>query len=134
MSLLLLFKSLGPAEASASFEYYQSQLPELSTRTRDRARWAALEFRSQFTVYAQFIEYREQVLPTLPRRRWEKGKAGFARGDDGVQLPYSRWFNSGWEVQPPQPPHPRREKFGALVKGDDGTYDIFNLVQAPIRF
>src|SRR5208282_347632 len=33
----------------------------------------------------------------------------------------------GWEVQPPQPPHPRPEKSGALARGDDGN-------EAPIQF
>jgi hypothetical protein len=36
----------------------------------------------------------------------------------------------GWEIAPPQPPHPRRERAGALLRGIDGT-DGRKIVQFP---
>jgi hypothetical protein len=46
----------------------------------------------------------------------------------GPVQPFSLWVNDGWEVQPPQPPHPAPEKrFAGLARGDDG-------VSAPFTF
>lgn len=43
-----------------------------------------------------------------------------------------RPFSEGWPVQPWQPPHPRREKAGALMKGDDGIQKVYAFLQALI--
>lgn len=59
-----------------------------------------------------------------PRRRWER-YAAVARGDDGIAAALQRWFNYGWDAQPPQPPHPRPERAGAWMAGDPGNQARF---------
>jgi hypothetical protein len=52
--------------------------------------------------------------PTIsqdPRRRWEK-TAALMRGPDGIEGPQINWFNWGWDIQPPPPPHPVRRGQG----------------------
>src|SRR5262245_18389511 len=59
-----------------------------------------------------------------PRKRFEQW-ASIAPREDGTEAPYIFWRNGGWEIQPWQPPHPRREKFGTLVFGHAGIYYPF---------
>jgi hypothetical protein len=47
-----------------------------------------------------------------------------ARGDDGIEFPEVRWFNTGWEIQPPPPPHQFRERRGAFLRGDEGIENV----------
>lgn len=56
-----------------------------------------------------------------PYHRPVERSAAIARGDDGNEARFVQWYNAGWEVQPPPPPHPRPERFGALARGDDGN-------------
>ena len=39
---------------------------------------------------------------------------------------FQPWVNAGWEVQPPQPPHPKPERSAAIARGDDGNQGTFN--------
>ena len=56
-----------------------------------------------------------------PAKRYALGGA-IAPHDDGVELPLINWQNTGWEIQPLQPPHPHPEmKAGAVMIGDQGT-------------
>jgi len=41
-------------------------------------------------------------------------------GDPGNQFPQITFFPMGWEVQPPPPPHPRREKAGSIMPIEGG--------------
>ena len=43
-----------------------------------------------------------------------------AIGDLGIEFPELRWFNAGWEIQPPPPPHQFLERRGAFLRGDEG--------------
>lgn len=66
------------------------------------------------------------VCPPARSAASKSSRAGAVmRGDDGSQGLFKRWFNAGWESQPPQPPHPRRERFGALVGWEDGNESGF---------
>lgn len=66
------------------------------------------------------------VCPPARSAASKSSRAGAVmRGDDGSQGLFRRWFNAGWESQPPQPPHPRRERFGALVGWEDGNESGF---------
>lgn len=52
----------------------------------------------------------------------------FATGPQFVPRPTPQnvpWRNAGWEVQPVQPPHPRRERFGAVIVDEDGNESPF---------
>lgn len=61
----------------------------------------------------------ESVLPAPSGRR---RRAVFDRGYELVTNFPPIW-TSGWESTPlPQPPHPRPERAGALMRGDDGNY------------
>lgn len=44
---------------------------------------------------------------------------------------YSTWVNSGWEIAPPFFQHPRPERSGALARGDDGNYALFQAILPP---
>jgi hypothetical protein len=44
---------------------------------------------------------------------------------DDAFAPLINWLNTGWEVQPVQPPHPRPERSGAVALGDTGTQGPF---------
>ncbi len=46
-------------------------------------------------------------------------------GDTGTQAQFVNWRNTGWEVQPVQPPRRRVENAGAQVGGDLGNQGIF---------
>jgi hypothetical protein len=70
----------------------------------------------------------EQVDSQARVLRLERDKAALMRGDDGTAIPLIFWRNSGWEIQPPQPPHPLREKSGSLMKGDEGIEAAFVFV------
>lgn len=52
-------------------------------------------------------------------------------GDAGNESPFVRWFVTGWEVQPPQPPYPRPERSGAIMVGDPGDENVFSFIQLP---
>jgi hypothetical protein len=61
-------------------------------------------------------------LPTVLKRPTRRDAApwnSISRVEE--ETPPSPWLNVGWEIQPPQPPHPRPEKFGATIGGDPGT-------------
>ena len=67
--------------------------------------------------------YEHQPFPWVRPRRdpsW--------RGDDGVQGQFVRWFNGGWEVQPPQPPHPRPERTASIMFGNAGIEALYIFV------
>ena len=46
-------------------------------------------------------------------------------GDQGIQAKFYPWKNTGWEIQPWQPPHFRPEIHGAILRGDDGAEGKF---------
>jgi hypothetical protein len=46
--------------------------------------------------------------------------AAIARGDEGIEASKLNWFNTGWEIQPPPPPHQFIERRGAFLRGDEG--------------
>ncbi len=75
---------------------------------------AAFRFSFPFLWPIDFEPYHVRV------ERW----AALAKGDDGIQAGFARWFNAGWEVQPPPPPHPRPERSGALARGNDGIDQV----------
>jgi hypothetical protein len=59
----------------------------------------------------------ETTPPLLPRPTGWRA-AALMRGDDGTQATFARFFDHGWAVQHPQPPHPRRERWAGLIQGD----------------
>lgn len=69
------------------------------------------------------VGYEFQITTLLPRF-YPAARTVPNSGDDGTQSPYIQWRNL-FEVHPPQPPHPRREKFGALAARDDGNEYIY---------
>jgi hypothetical protein len=63
--------------------------------------------------------------------------AALVGGDPGIELPKINFFPFGWEVQPPQPRHPRAEKSGSIMVGDSGIEAAYvfagsNLAPYPI--
>lgn len=49
-----------------------------------------------------------------------------AAKDDGIQRPLINWFNAGWEIQPPPPPHTAYEKrAAAFLRGNEGNQATF---------
>lgn len=52
-------------------------------------------------------------------------------GEDGIQRPFANFFDYGFAVQDPQPPHPRPERAAAILIGEDGIESPFVFVQAP---
>lgn len=60
--------------------------------------------------------YEQPAVPLLRRKKI----VGFPDwNDDGNEGTYAVWVNSGWEVQPPQPPQPKPMR-GAILRGEDG--------------
>jgi len=57
--------------------------------------------------------------PPSPAGRLDRF-AGIVRGQDGTDLPFTRFLPSGWEGQPWQPPHPRPERAGAIMPWEAG--------------
>ena len=90
------------------------------------AKWAAIAPREdgiQFSFIPTLLTSDRAWYQTpwvYPRKNFTRWGA-IADGDDGNQNKFSFWYNVGWEIQPPQPPHPRSERSGAIARGDDGT-------------
>lgn len=83
--------------------------------------WAAIE--AAFKASAVAVPTWWECAGTDVRRQGISGRRGAAimRGDDGIQRPLFNWQNTGWEIIPPQPPHPFQEKrFGAIAPKEDG--------------
>lgn len=57
-------------------------------------------------IAAPFVRYRRFVDPEI--------------GDQGTQASFIRFFPSGWEIAPVQPPHPRPERAGAIMPWEAG--------------
>lgn len=71
-----------------------------------------------FNIDPQIVFGFDQV--TGPTVRRNPGRGGsIARGHNPVQ-PQQQFFPAGWQVQDPQPPHPRRERSGAVAPKEDG--------------
>jgi hypothetical protein len=96
----------------------------------------------------RFVVYNEQALGPVaaapsairwgyelqfqpPRRLFERGEA--ARGTSQFASFPPQLF-AGWEVQPPQPPHPRPERAGVFKFYDDGVEAPFIYVPTPPFF
>jgi hypothetical protein len=59
-----------------------------------------------------------EIAPPLMRaKRWMFS----IDRDFEINFAPSAFFPVGWEIAPPPPPHPRRERWGTLVRGEDGT-------------
>jgi hypothetical protein len=71
---------------------------------------------------APIVWWGEQSNDLRSPRRGVQGMANLAGGD--VPLPAPSWVNSGWEIQPPQPPYPRYR--GAYFRGEDGAHAPFS--------
>jgi hypothetical protein len=114
-----IFNPLNPL-VSWAFEAYPPQPPH--PRSRERGGIMPIET----GIEAPFVFVPIQLTPwgfdapitykQVPFNRF----GAIARGDEGIQLPEVRWFNTGWEIQPPPPPHQFRERRGAFLRGDEG--------------
>ena len=60
-----------------------------------------------------------EIAPTVIRTQ-RRTRASVDRGYELITSFPPVW-TSGWEIQPPQPPHPRRERAGTFMRGPDGT-------------
>jgi Concanavalin A-like lectin/glucanases superfamily len=64
--------------------------------------------------------------PTNQQTRVRYERAGsLMRGDEGIEGPYFRWINGGWEIAPHQPQYVRWENWAALLYGDPGMQGIY---------
>ena len=72
------------------------------------------------TVVAALSPFVFDQSQQFQRRLWQQAGA-VMRGDDGIEAPKVNVFREGWEIQPPQPPHPRFERAGAVAMKDDGN-------------
>jgi len=119
-----IFNPLNPL-VSWAFEAYPPQPPHPRSE-----RAGAITMPIEMGIEAPFVFVPIQLTPWgfdapitykhVPFNR----VAAIARGDEGIEFPEVRWFNTGWEIQPPPPPHQFRERRGAFLRGDEGIENI----------
>jgi hypothetical protein len=88
--------------------------------------WAALVLRIRPSQVWGF----EPELPRSTSSLLSKQRGGRIKGQSGFAF-FTPFVPMGWAVQPPQPPHPRPERAGAVARGDDGTEAAYVFV-APV--
>lgn len=91
-------------------------------------RWYATKGRSDFAIFPAYTPMLDDVPAQVTKPRPERGAAFMGRN----QFASFSMAPVGWMVQPPQPPHPRRERFGALAVGDTGTEAKFIFVNPTV--
>jgi len=69
------------------------------------------------------IVFGYNVQQTISKINYRSG--AWSQKTEGIEATLINFYPSGWEIQPPTPPHTFVEKRGLILRGDDGTEGQF---------